>query len=148
MDENNGYPIRPGLWIPEREVWFEFAHAGGPGGQNVNKVATAATVNFHVASAGTLSGREKAVILSRLANRINADGVLRVTASDARTQSANRRAAAVRFCALLADVLTPVKKRRPTAPTRSSIERRLTDKRFRAARKSGRARPDADPSGE
>ena len=142
MDEKNGYSIRPGLWIPEREVWFEFSHAGGPGGQNVNKVATAATLNFHVASAGTLSDWQKAVVQSRLANRINADGVLRVTASDGRTQLANRQSAAERFCALLADVLKPVKKRRPTRPTRSSVEQRLTDKRFRAARKSGRGRID------
>ncbi len=148
MDGNSGYLIRPRLWIPEREVWFEFAHAGGPGGQNVNKVATAATLHFHVSSAGTLSGPQKAVVLSRLANRVNADGVLRVTASDGRTQSANRRAAAERFCALLAEALKPVRKRRPTAPTRTSVERRLADKRFRAVRKGGRGRVDADPSEE
>ncbi len=134
----SGYELRPGLWIPEREVWFEFSHAGGPGGQNVNKVATAATLNFHVASAGTLSEWQKSVVASRLANRINADGVLRVTASDGRTQGANRAAAAQRFCELLAEVLKPVKKRRATRPTHSSVERRLADKRFRAARKSGR----------
>ncbi len=139
MNGEDGCLIRPGLWIPEREIWFEFAHAGGPGGQNVNKVATAATLNFHVPSAGTLSERQKAIILARLANRVNADGVLRVTASDGRTQRANRQAAAERFRALLADALKPAKARRPTRPTRSSVERRLADKRFRAARKSGRA---------
>ncbi len=142
----SGYELRPGLWIPEREVWFEFSHAGGPGGQNVNKVATAATLNFHVASAGTLSERQKSVVASRLANRINADGVLRVTASDGRTQGANRAAAAQRFCELLAEVLKPVKKRRPTRPTHASVERRLADKRFRAARKSGRGR--TEPPGD
>ncbi len=140
MGEMNGYEIRPGLWIPEREVWFEFSHAGGPGGQNVNKVATAATLNFHVASAGTLSERQKETLASRLANRINADGVLRVTASDGRTQGANRAAAVSRFRELLAEALKPVKRRRTTRPTRASVEARLTDKRFRAARKSGRGR--------
>lgn len=146
MGETNGYEIRPGLWIPEREVWFEFSHAGGPGGQNVNKVATAATLNFHVASAGTLSEWQKGVVAARLANRINADGVLRVTASDGRTQGANRTAAAGRFRALLADALRPVKRRRATRPTRASVERRLGEKRVRAARKSGRGK--VDPPGE
>ena len=46
----DGFPIRPGLTIPPREAWFEFSHASGPGGQNVNKVATAATLCFHPAS--------------------------------------------------------------------------------------------------
>ncbi len=58
----DGFPIRPGLTIPPREAWFEFSHASGPGGQNVNKVATAATLCFHPASSGVLSDSQKALV--------------------------------------------------------------------------------------
>lgn len=132
--------ISPGLLVPWNEVWFEFSHASGPGGQNVNKVSTAAALCFHVASSGVLTAFQKDCVQRKLANRINADGILRVTAEDGRTQSANRRLAAERFCALLADALRPVKKRKPTRPTRSSVERRLGDKRIQAARKALRKR--------
>ncbi len=140
--------IQPGLVIPRRETWYEFSHASGPGGQNVNKVATAATLCFHPASSGVLTPMQKDLIARRLANRINADGVLRITAADARTQSANRASADARFADLIRDALKVQKKRRPTRPSRGSIERRLVDKRFRAARKAGRGRMAGDVDGE
>lgn len=130
--------IKPGLIIPRSEVWFEFSHATGPGGQNVNKVATAASLCFHLPSSAVLTAFQKDVLHRRLAKRINADGVLRVTAEDGRSQSGNRRLAAMRFCELVAEALRPVKKRVATKPTRGSVERRLVDKRLRAARKTNR----------
>ena len=144
MAEKTEYEIWPGLTIPGREVWFEFSHSGGPGGQNVNKVATAATLCFHPDSSGALQPGQKALLKNRLRNRINADGVLRIAASDARTQLGNRAAAGERFCLLLADALRPVKVRRATRPSRASIERRLVDKRLRSARKMGRGRSDPE----
>ena len=140
MNIDEDFTIRPGLVVPRRETWFEFSHSSGPGGQNVNKVATAATLCFHPESSGVLTPVQKAVVGAKLANRINADGVLRVVSDEARTQSGNRSLAGKRFCLLLAEALKPVKKRRPTRPSRGSVERRLTDKRFRSARKSGRGR--------
>lgn len=143
MSDDDDFTIRPGLVIPRREVWFEFSHSSGPGGQNVNKVATAAALCFHPDSSGTLTAVQKEVVKARLANRINADGVLRIVAEDGRSQSGNRSRAGERFCALMEEALRPVKKRRPTRPSRASVERRLLDKRFRAARKTNRQGGDA-----
>lgn len=131
-------PVRPGLMIPKREVWYEFSHSGGPGGQNVNKVETAVTLCFHPESASTLSSVQKDRVRAALANRINAEGILKITADDSRTQSANRTNATLRFARLLAEALKPIKKRRPTKPGRASVERRLASKRKQAERKSAR----------
>lgn len=141
MDE--AVQIRPGLSIPRHEIWFEFSHSSGPGGQNVNKVATAATLCFHPGTSSILTPYQKDVIQRKLARRINADGVLRIAAEDERSQSGNRRLATERFCQLLAEALRPRKKRTPTRPTRGSIERRLLDKKLRSARKANR-RKDED----
>ena len=138
MNDNGDIDIRPGLAVPRHETWFEFSHASGPGGQNVNKVATAATLSFHVASSSVLTPVQKEILRVKLANRINALGVLRVTSDSERTQSGNRFQATERFRQLLQEALRPVKKRRPTRPSRASVEHRLTDKRFRAARKADR----------
>jgi ribosome-associated protein len=144
MNDNEEYAVRSGLSIPRREVWFEFSHASGPGGQNVNKVATAATLNFHPESSGALTPAQKEVVAIKLANRINADGILKITSDEARSQSGNRASAGRRFCQLLFEALRPVKKRRPTRPSRGSVERRLTDKRLRSARKASRGRDGID----
>ena len=133
-----GYAIRDNLAVPEHEVWFEFSHASGPGGQNVNKVATVATLCFALAASGVLSDAEKRLAATRLANRIAADGVLRITSRESRSQSGNRMRAAARFRLLLAEALKPVKKRRPTRPSLASRERRLADKHHRARRKAER----------
>ncbi len=141
----DGFPVRPGLMIPKREVWFEFSHSSGPGGQNVNKVSTAVTLCFHPASSSVLSDRQKDAIAAKLANRINSEGVLRIVSDEGRSQSGNRANATARFAEILAEILKPVKKRRPTRPGKASIERRLVNKRKQAERKSARrAAPDDD----
>lgn len=134
----DGFPIRPGLSIPKREVWFEFSHSSGPGGQNVNKVSTAVALCFHPASSSALSDRQKDVIAAKLANRINAEGILRIASDEGRSQSGNRARTVKRFAELLSEALKPVKTRRPTRPGRAAVERRLTDKRKQAERKSAR----------
>lgn len=140
MDE--ALQIRPGLSIPRHEIWFEFSHSSGPGGQNVNKVATAVTLCFHPGSSSVLTPFQKEVIRIKLARRINVDGVLRIAAEDERSQSGNRRLASERFCFLLAEALRPRKKRKPTRPTRGSVERRLQDKKLRSVRKANRRKDD------
>lgn len=144
MTTRSGYGVREGLIIPAREVWFEYSHALGPGGQNINKVATRTTLCFCPAGSGVLSDVEKRLALSRLANRINADGVLRVTSGDGRSQAANRILAGTRFRALMAEAISPRKVRRQSTPGRAARERRLADKRLNAVRKAGRRKDGLD----
>lgn len=130
--------ITPRLAIPDWEIWFEFSHASGPGGQNVNKVASQATLCFDVAASGALSPEQKARLRNRLANRIDSAGLLRVRSGTERGQHANRKAATARFQELLREGLRPRTPRRPTKPTRGSQERRIQAKRHRAQIKRDR----------
>ncbi len=138
------YYINERLTIPGHEVWYEFSHASGPGGQNVNKVSTVATLCFSPQSSGTLSDWQKQRIMTRLARFINNDGILKITASVERSQSANRADAAGRFAFLINEALKLVKKRTATKPTRASRERRLADKKRQAARKQDRRQSDSE----
>src|SRR5438477_11093300 len=95
--------IRPDVAIDESELSFTFTTGAGPGGQNVNKVATRATLHFNVAASPSLTDAQRERLFSRLANRIGANGVLRVVAGQHRTQSANRRAAMDRFVELVGE---------------------------------------------
>lgn len=131
-------PVAPGLVIDERELRFTFTRSAGPGGQNVNKVNTCATLWFDVRNSGSLSAAQKARITAEYAGRVNLDGVLRVTCQRFRTQSANRRGAIERLAELVADALKPRVPRRPTRPTRGSAERRLRAKRRLGERKKER----------
>jgi ribosome-associated protein len=132
--------VTPQLAIPEGEVTFTASRSGGPGGQNVNKVATRVTLVFDVAGSPNLSPDQRAGILERLATRISKDGVLRVVSQRHRTQAANRRAALERFVELLREALAEAVTRVPTRPTRVARERRVAAKKFRGRLKQQRAR--------
>ena len=127
--------------IPKREIWPEFAHASGPGGQNVNNVSSQVTLCFSVANSAALTASQKQRIFAALKNRINKQGILRITCNETRHQSQNRAAALKRLQALLAGALQPRKRRRPTRPSRAAKEKRLRDKRLRAAVKQQRRKP-------
>jgi ribosome-associated protein len=127
------------LVIDNREVSYHYSRSPGPGGQNVNKVATKATLRFDVDASKSLTTQQKARIRRALATRITSEGVLHLSASAARTQSANRRAVTERFVELLAGALRPVKVRRKTRPSAASRERRLADKSRRSRIKHDRA---------
>jgi len=132
------------LEIPDGELAFRYSRSSGPGGQNVNKVATKVTLLFAVADSATLSEHQKAVIAERLANRIAKDGVLHLSSERHRTRSANQRDALERFAQLLAAALAPRKRRRATGVPEASKRRRLEAKRQHAERKRLRSRPPAD----
>ncbi len=135
------------LRIPEAELRFRFSRSSGAGGQNVNKRDTKVELLFDVAGSPSLGPRQRERILRKLASRIDADGVLRLVVSEERTQGRNREIATERFCELVADALRPdPPKRRPTRPSKASVERRITEKRRRGAskRKRDRIRPDDD----
>lgn len=123
----------PGAFIDEAEIRFQASRAGGPGGQNVNKVATRVTLFFDVDGAAGLSGEHKVRIRERLSTRISRGGVMRVVAQRHRSQSANRQEALERLLALLRQALAEAPERTPTRPPRMVKEQRLADKHRRAA---------------
>ena len=120
--------INNNLSIDENEIWFTYARSPGPGGQNVNKVATKTTLHFDVENSPSLSDMQRARLCKMLTTRINQSGVLLIVRSRHRTQPANRRDAMDSFVELLADALRPRKPRKKTKPSRASIKRRLDEK--------------------
>lgn len=130
--------VSPGVEIPESEIRFVASRSGGPGGQNVNKVSSRITLLFHVAGSASLDEAQKEKIATRLASRINRDGVLQVSSQRHREQGMNRAAAVARFADLLRDALTDAPPRRATRVPRTARRKRLEAKRKRAEIKSAR----------
>lgn len=130
--------ILPGAFVDEAELRVQASRSSGPGGQNVNKVATRVTLFLDVEGAAGLSPEHKARIAARLASRISREGVLRVVVQRHRSQAANRREAVQRLLALLRQALEEDRQRTPTRPPRAVKEQRLADKRRRAERKRAR----------
>jgi ribosome-associated protein len=121
-----------GITIPPDELTWRFSRSSGPGGQSVNTTDSQAELSFDLAGSVSLPPALRERALLALSNRL-ADGVITVTASEHRSQLRNREAAATRLSALLtAATAPPPKARRPTRPTRGSIEKRLADKQRRS----------------
>jgi ribosome-associated protein len=127
-----------------REVSFTFSRSAGAGGQNVNKVSTKVTAAVDPDKLEGLTADEAALIKSRLAGRINAEGVLAVTAQDTRSQARNRELAMQRLEALLRAARHSHAKRRATRPTQASRRARLEGKKHSAIKKANRRRPGAE----
>ena len=123
---------------------LSYARSGGPGGQNVNKVASKAVLRFHLRSSPSLPEAARQRALTRLAPRLTRDGALVLSSDAYRDQPRNRAAVLERLRTLLAEAVAVPKRRRPTAPSAAARERRLTDKRVRAQRKRQRGRVEGD----
>lgn len=130
--------ITRSLAIDEREVLISFVRSSGPGGQNVNKVATAAQLRFDVRHSPSLPDPIRARVLKLAGRRVTSRGILIIDARRYRTQERNRQDALARFTALLHQAAVPSRERQPTAPTRASQERRLESKRRQAVIKERR----------
>ena len=127
--------------IPDDEIEFRASRAGGPGGQNVNRRATRVEARWNVLESSSISDEQRKRILTRLANRIGKDGVMRVVAEEERSQGLNREIAAARLRQLVAKSLERRKPRKTTKPPRSAVEGRLREKQRRKKTKEKRKRP-------
>lgn len=123
--------ITPTFNIDERELQFDFVRASGPGGQNVNKVATAVQLRFDVTHS-TLPEEAKKRLMQLAGKRMSTEGILLIEAKRFRTQEQNREDAFQRFVELVQKALIPPKARKKTKPTAVSKLKRLEAKRIKA----------------
>ena len=137
-------PVAAGVQIPDDELSVSFVRASGPGGQNVNKVATAAQLRFDLERSAVLTDGVKARLRALSGRRLNADGSILIIARNHRTQEHNRREAQERLTDLIRRALTVPKPRTATKPTRAARERRLEHKTRLQRTKRLRARPGWD----
>ena len=131
-------PINARITIPAGELEFTFVRSAGPGGQNVNKVNSKAVLRWAVARTPSLPEEVRARFLAANKHRITVDGDLLVTCQRYRDQGRNIDECLEKLRTMIAAVLTPPRKRRPTKPTKGARERRLKAKKEQSGKKQDR----------
>jgi ribosome-associated protein len=136
--------ITPTLLLDEAELEEAFVRAPGPGGQNVNKVATAVQLRFPLERTNSLPEEVRRRLRGLAGRRVSTDGWLVIEASRYRSQARNREDARERLIELIRKAAQPVKPRKPTRPSAGARERRLQSKRTRSATKQARSKASRD----
>jgi ribosome-associated protein len=124
------------ICLSDDELEITFVRSSGPGGQNVNKVATAAQLRFNVARSPSLSAEVRGRLIQLAGRRVDSTGVLAIDARRHRSQSMNRQDAIDRLADLIRRAAVAPRKRRKTAPTRGSKQRRIETKKRHSRDKS------------
>lgn len=136
--------ISPSVTIPGGELTWSATRASGPGGQNVNKVATKVDLRFDLEANVTLSTAIKARLRRAAVGRFDAEGRIVIVSTKTRVQSRNIEDARERLAELVRSALVPPKRRRATKPSRGAKRRRMDAKRRNSDKKKGRGRVNAD----
>jgi ribosome-associated protein len=136
--------VRAGLVIPAEELREAATRSRGPGGQHVNKTSTRVTLRWSVVDSACLTARQRQRLLSRLARRITRRGDLVVHSDRTRSRSRNREYARERLAEIIRDALAVRRARKPTAPTKAAVRRRIDAKVRRSSLKRTRAPVDRD----
>lgn len=131
--------VAPRVIIPGGELAIAFSRSGGPGGQNVNKVASKVELRWNPATTAALGDDDRAWLVHRLARRLTGDGTLIVTSTATRDQIKNRDDATQKLAAIVRAALARPAPRRATRPSRAAKRRRVADKRHHAEIKRNRA---------
>lgn len=137
-----GLEITPGVTIPASEIEARATRSSGPGGQHVNTSSTRVELVWVLADSRAVSDAQRARIREKLNGRLDAEGNLRIVASDTRSQRQNRALAEERLVILVRRALAVQKVRKRTKPGKGAIERRLSEKHKHSERKRERRTPD------
>jgi ribosome-associated protein len=138
MGKEGMLEVTPTLGIPRWELEYRASRAGGAGGQHVNTSSTRIELLWNPGKSVVLDDTTRALVLERLASRLDGEGWLRIVSSARRSQQQNREAAESRLADMVRRALVVQKKRRPTKPTRASKEARIVQKRKRSETKRQR----------
>jgi ribosome-associated protein len=136
--------VEPNIRIPLREFQFTFVRSGGPGGQNVNKTATKAVLRWNVVGSGSLDERTKSRFLELFRRRISSEGDLVLSSQRFRDQGRNTADCLEKLRDMLRQAAHRPKTRKPTKPSRGSVQDRLAAKRKKSQQKQSRRPPRVD----
>ena len=138
--------ITDSIYINESEVKESFIRSSGPGGQHVNKVATAVQLRFNAKYSGNISAKVYKRLRAIAGSKLTEDGILIIVSREHRSQSQNRRVALEKLISLLQQAAKKQKHRTPTRPSQASVEKRLRNKRLQSEKK--KSRRNIDPSAD